>query len=433
MKDSPAPQERTSEDKRTLSRTDLIKSAGGVAAALAVGGGPLARTALGARRSGGSITMWVITPFTSQANPPLMKAVEKYQKATGVTVNVQSFTNTTLQNTLITAVKGGGGPDVVSIDGGWVPALAAAGVLSDLTTQFRPIKNQFFTLPIVTGQFQGKQWAVPWYTNNVALFYNKDLFKAGGIAAPPTTWAQLASTAQKLTNNGQYGLMFGGSGYGSFLWLPVAWQNGTNFFTPDGKTATFASPQGQAAWSYYLNLATKAKVGPPNIAGATASWDQINAPFIQGQVAMITSGDWSLGPIKTAAPNLNFGVAPLPKGKFPATVAGGYNLAVPTTASNSGAAFDFIKWMTAPAQNWILQAYFRLPATKSALKNRYDANHRAFLAQSNVAHAQPRIAQWSSVLYGPLADAWESVLLGQSDPTTALNTAQDKSNQLLKG
>lgn len=416
--------------EKRVTRGALVKGAGAAAAGLALGG-PLARSALGARRASGSITLWTITSFTSQQNPPLMRAVEKYQKETGVKVNVESYTTGTLQNTLITAVKGGGGPDVVTIDGGWVPVLGAANVLTDLTSQFKPLKKEFFTLPIVTGQFQGKQWAVPWYTNNVGLYWNKTLFKDGGVAGPPTTWAELKSAADKLTNNGKYGLMFGGSGYGSFLWLPFAWQNGTNLFTKDGKTATFASPAGQAAWSYYADLATKDKVTPSSSAGATTSWDQINAPFIQGDVAMITSGDWSLGPIKTAAPDLDFAVAPLPKGKFNGTVAGGYNLALPTTG-NTAAGWKFIEWLSNPSQQWILEGYFRLPALKAALKARYDANHKAFLSQGNYAHAQPRVAQWSNILYGPLADAWESVLLGQTDPTTALGTAQDKSNQLLR-
>jgi multiple sugar transport system substrate-binding protein len=415
--------------EKRLTRGALVKSAGGAAAALALGG-PLTRSAFGARRAASSITLWTITSFTSQQNPPLMKAVEQYQKATGVTVNVESYTTGTLQNTLITAVKGGGGPDVVTIDGGWVPVLAAANVLTDLTKQFKPISKEFFTLPIVTGQFGGKQWSVPWYTNNVGLYWNKQLFKDAGIQGPPTTWAQLKTTADKLTNNGKYGLMFGGSGYGSFLWLPFAWQNGTNFFTPDGKTATFASAAGQAAWSYYADLAVKDKVTPSSAAGATTSWDQVNAPFIQGQVAMITSGDWSLGPIKTAAPDLDFAIAPLPKGKFPATVAGGYNLALPTTG-NTTEGWKFINWLSEAKQMWILDSYFRLPALKASLKAHYDANHKAFLSQGNYAHAQPRVAQWSNILYGPLADAWESVLLGQSDPTTALTTAQSKSTQLL--
>ena len=47
-------------------------------------------------------------------------------------------------------------------------------------------------------KIDGKYYAVPTAVRVLAVFYNKDLFKAAGITAVPKTWAEMEAAAKKI-------------------------------------------------------------------------------------------------------------------------------------------------------------------------------------------------------------------------------------------
>ena len=65
---------------------------------------------------------------------------------------------------------------------------------------------------------------------DIALFYNKTDFAQAGITSPPTTWAQVAADAAKLTvpSAHRYGFYVptGDAEWISYDWEPVLWGNG---------------------------------------------------------------------------------------------------------------------------------------------------------------------------------------------------------------
>lgn len=402
-------------------------------------GGSSATTPTAPAASGGkpaSLTFWVIGSFTATPDAPIFKAAQQYAaQHPGVQVKVESASPTTFRDKLVTAVKGGQGPDIASVDSAWVAGLAAANVLTPLDDRFAAVADQFFPGPAQTGAYLGKQYAVPWYTNNVALFWNKGAFKAAGLNAPPTDWQELVDFGKKLTAGDKYGLMLGAKGFGAFLWFPFAWQNGTALLSADGKQAEFGGPAGQQAWQFYADLYLADKIVPDAIKGATDSWDQLFAPFIQGKAAMMLTGDWGIQPVQKGNPNLDFGIAPLPKGKEAATVIGGYDLTIPATSKNAAAAWDFIEWFTSKDQEGVLQAYQRIQARKDIVDSAYakqDPLIEVFVDQSAVGRARATVPQWDEIENTILADAWDSVILGQAKPADALNKAVQQTNDLLK-
>ena len=66
--------------------------------------------------------------------------------------------------------------------------------------------------PLESATWDGKYYAVPKATNTIALYYNKDMFRAHGLDPdqPPETWDELVETARTLTDpeNNVYGLAF---------------------------------------------------------------------------------------------------------------------------------------------------------------------------------------------------------------------------------
>lgn len=427
---------------RSVSRRTLLQGAGVTATSIAltssqVAGGAqgISRSSQFARRQDAErITFWVISSFTPDEEAPIFQAAQQYQEATGVEVVVESTQASDLRNKLTTAVLGGEGPDVVAVDSAWNAGLAAAEIISDVTDRFAGMEDQFFSGPVESGRYLDRQFAVPWYTNNVALYYNKAMFADAGLDGPPETWEELVEMGKILTHDDQYGLMLGMSGFGSFLFWPFAFQNGATLISEDGTTAEFGSEAGLEAWKFYSDLYLTHKIVPEDIKSATTAWDQLFAPFIQERVAMMMSGDWATFAIEEGNPELDYGVAPLPKGKEAATVIGGYNLAIPTTSDNVDPAWDFIEWLVSEEQEWILQGYSRIQARQDIVGSEYaeeNPNLEVFIQQSEVGRARASVPEWDEIENTIMAEAWDSVILGEATPEEALDRAVEETNEVL--
>nr|MBA2452356.1 extracellular solute-binding protein [Chloroflexia bacterium] len=272
------------------------------------------------------------------------------------------------------------------------------------------------------------------YTNNVGLYYNRGMFSAAGLDGPPTTWDELVEFGQALTDGDSYGMMMGASGMGAFVFWPFAFQNGATLISDDGMTAEFGSPEGLEAWNFYSDLYLTHGIVPADIKSATTAWDQTFAPFIQERAAMVMSGDWATGAIVAGNPEIDFAVAPLPVGREAATVIGGYNLAIPPTSPNADAAWDFIAWLTAEEQAWILQEYSRIQARADIVDTEYatrDPLIQVFIEQSAVGRARATVPAWTEIEATIVANAWDSVILEQASPDDALATAVEQANELL--
>lgn len=418
---------------RGLSRRSLLQ---GSAAAIAAGTLPVVGRAAPRAQDAAKLTFWVISPFTPDDQAPIFAAAKQYQEEHGVEVAVEATAPPDMLNKLITAVRGGGGPDVVSVDSAWNATLGAAEILVDITDRFAPIADQFFPGPVETGLYLGKQYAAPWYTNNVALFYNKGLFAAAGIESPPATWDELVEKGKALTSGDSYGIMLGGGGFGAFEFWPFAWQNRATLVSEDGTQAEFGSEAGLQAWQFYSDLYLTHKIVPEDIKSAGESWDQVFAPFIQERAAMVMAGDWAIFAINEGNPDLDLGVAPLPKGKEAATVIGGFNLGISATSQQADAAWAFIEWLTAAEQESILQGYNRIQARADIVDTEYakqDPLIQVFIEQSAVGRARATVPAWDEIENTVMSDAWDSVILGAASPADALADAVEQTNELLAG
>jgi len=73
--------------------------------------------------------------------------------------------------------------------------------------------------------YQGKTYGIPKDFNTLGLVYNKDLFKAAGVAEPTNdwTWTDLQTAAKKLTSGSVVGLSLPAD---ANRYLPFLWQAG---------------------------------------------------------------------------------------------------------------------------------------------------------------------------------------------------------------
>src|SRR5207245_9691328 len=92
-------------------------------------------------------------------------------------------------------------PDVVDLQGSILVEYAANGGLLDLTPYLKKepeVAKLFNPDYLASWQYQGKNYMLPFYIAKTLLYYNKTLFKEAELSAPPSTFDELLSYAQKM-------------------------------------------------------------------------------------------------------------------------------------------------------------------------------------------------------------------------------------------
>ena len=115
-------------------------------------------------------------------------------------IKYRKFSQDTYKQELIDALASGQGPDIFLINNTWLPSFenklepAPLPLISD-----QDMKTNF--PDVVSADFMsgGKTFAVPLSIDSMQLYYNKDIFNAAGITAPPKTWQEFSQYVQKLT------------------------------------------------------------------------------------------------------------------------------------------------------------------------------------------------------------------------------------------
>jgi multiple sugar transport system substrate-binding protein len=93
------------------------------------------------------------------------------------------------------------------------------------------------------------------------------------------------------------------------IWKNLLVQWGQPIFSEDQKTVTWNSSQaGYDGWKWFTDLTVVDKVSEPNFN------ESAYAAFYTGQACMIIAGPQVLGQIRSEAPDLNFGTAPMVTG-----------------------------------------------------------------------------------------------------------------------
>lgn len=204
----------------------------------------------------------------------------------------------------------------------------------------------------------GQIYALPQANNTLALYYNKDLFREAGIPplseTEPISWEQYRELAVKLTRdlNGdgttdQFGCVPGFDGVQpTYFFFVLNASFGGMAFSPDGKRAQLDSPETVAAVTYLHSLIHEYGCAPtPDFA------QQMGAFFFpSNRVAMFVNGPWTGYDYSQSAPDLNFGVAPLPyrEGYPRKNMIGGTAVGISSKAKNPDAAWRVLKYLMSP-------------------------------------------------------------------------------------
>src|SRR6266508_3624072 len=324
--------------------------------------------------AGTTLTYWASNQGTSLDNDKavLQPELDKFKAQTGITVKVEVIGWADLLNRILAAATSGQGPDVLNIGNTWSASLQATGAFmpfDDASMNAIGGKDRFLSGSLqATGAAGQPPAAVPIYSMAYALYYNKKMFAAAGISAPPTTWDELVADGKKLTHGNQWGLALEGGSVSenSHHAFTFGQQYGADLFDSAGKPQ-FDSPGEVAAIKRYIDFMAVDKIANPS--DAEYANHQSVTDFATGKAAMLL---WQAADTALKSHGMkpdDYGVAPIPfeapappGGRHVNSMVAGINLAVFANTEHKDAALQFVKFMTSEAEQIALNKDLRLAA-----------------------------------------------------------------------
>lgn len=285
----------------------------------------------------------------------------------------------------------------------------------------------------------GKYYLLPWKSNPVMIMYNKDLFTKAGLDPDNPgmdTHEAFLEGCRKIVDSGAAKAAIWPAPTSEFYqpWfdfypLYIAQTDGKQL-VEDG-AATFASDDGLAVSELW------AQIYKDGLAPKEASTDDAMAT---AATAMQAAGPWAIASYKDAFP-LGFMPVPTKDGADPASVktfADSKNVSMFTTSQNQATAWDFLKFATSEEQDGkFLEATGQMPlrtGLTDAYPDYFSANpdYEAFASQAERVVDVPNIPN-SIEVWQTFRDEYSSaVIFAKEDIETALQTAADKIDQLVK-
>ncbi|MGZ4616489.1 MAG: extracellular solute-binding protein [Actinomycetes bacterium] len=283
----------------------------------------------------------------------------------------------------------------------------------------------------------GKHYQIPWKSNPVMIFYNKDILKKAGIdpAKPPlATYSQFLDTSRKVVKSGAAKAAIYPAPTSEFFqsWFDFyplyAAESGGKQLVENGK-ATFDDPAGKAVANFWKTMYDE-KLAPNEKYNGDS--------FADKKAAMSIVGPWAVAVYKG---KVNWGVAPVPTstGKSAdqiSTFSDAKNIAIYASCKNQGTAWDVAKFATSKEQDGkLLEATGQMPL-RTDLPTTYsdyfakNPDYKLFAAQAARTVEVPNVTG-SIEIWQAFRDQWtKSVIFGKAPVDASLTAAANKINSL---
>lgn len=381
------------------------------------------------------------------------------------------------EDELLHAFAEGNGPDIFSLHNTWIgeymsliqPMPASVKIAyaetrgtikketiyslkEEPTISLRALKNDFVDVvakdvirnyrPNQNAQSEEKIFGVPLSVDTLALYYNRDLLNAAGIAEPPANWTAFQDQVTKLTKFDQNNdIQQSGAALGTASNVERATdilnllmlQNGAQLVDDRG-VAVFGVKTGGAdlaadALSFYTDFANPLKQVYTWNEDQTTSFDA----FANGKTAFFFGYSYHAPLIKARSPKLNAAIAPVPQiegGKI-VNYANYWVESVSKQTDVGDWAWDFLKFASGKEQvTKYLTAAHKPTALRSLITTQFeDETLNVFSSQTLTGQTwyKGRDAQAMEQAFLDLINA---ALTGEKIEQ-ALTIAQNKVNQTL--
>jgi multiple sugar transport system substrate-binding protein len=282
-------------------------------------------------------------------------------------------------------------PDLFHVNENVAAELASLGLLAPAPPEIVDLieSNSLNELVRTAPRFDSLYYGIVSDAVWTALYYNKDHFREAGLdpERPPQTWDELIEYADRLTQRRadgkpvRTGLSLRKSGYKvgtAEKWLTFLYAAGGRAFDPTGSRTLINSEAGRAALDLYHTVLFDRRIDDVELEG-----DQQG--FGQGRVSMFIREAHVIRWLNDNYPDLDYGVAPIPRRDTSLSAGGTYQFAVSGDSPNPDAAWKFARFvMSDEGYSRYARVGGIVPATQSvAARPEYaeDPYMRVFLEQ----------------------------------------------------
>ena len=358
------------------------------------------------------------------------QAFEKQYPDVDVSVEVVSWDN--LQQKLTTDISGGDNADLSIIGTRWLLDFVSQDTVAALDGYINDeFRGRFISTFLNPSVIKGKTWGLPIAASARAMFFNKTILDKAGVATPPKTWDEVLAACAKIKQaypSDAYCFGLQGKEIESDIYFYYAlWTYGGDLVTADKKSG-LDTPAGIKAATLYRTMIDKGYSEP----SVTAyNREDVQNLFKQGKIGMMITAPWLIGQIKTEAPKLDYGIAPIPEGARPATYGVTDSIVMFENSKHKKEAWDFL--------NFVFQTPWRvkfdgnegfLPVNKeeAALPQfADDPQMKAFTALLPNAKFAPLLTGWEEAAAAVIRNL-QQMYLGQAKPEDAMKTAAEQVN-----
>jgi maltose-binding protein MalE len=350
----------------------------------------------------------------------------QFSEEYGINVDVETMSVQTMSDSLITAVLGGAGPDLIVMPHDNVGRLVENNVIASIDLDDKA--NSFLPSALDAFRYDGALYGVPFVMENVGFFRNVDF-----IPDAPQTWDEVAEVGRELVDSRQveYAIALPDLSYHLY---PVYTAFGGYIFGRDENGRYTAGDvgmdsDGMIAGAEWANTLIRDGYVTENL-----DWEAAHMMFESGQVPFIITGPWAIE--RFQASGISYAVSAFPAaevgGRQGAPLVGVEGFLVNATSPNLLLAQAFVTEFVATenVQQFLVDSdrnYFhpRSSAWVSIFEAIEDADERGFAEAGANGQPIPTLPEMRFV-WDAWANAAFQIVGGELTPREALTEAANQ-------
>jgi multiple sugar transport system substrate-binding protein len=433
---------------KQVSRRSLVKGAAGAGMLAAAGSAVFAVPMVNAQEKA-PVTFWTThSDIGLEALQAIGEAYNAQSENYTVEVVQRPPADVTDSSSLITAVRGGEGPDTYLLDRFIVAERAAQGLLQELNPLMEAagdptdLSERYVDFSAAEATYNGTAYALPFDTDVRALFYNIDLLTEAGVDLAPFDYNNGPMTFDAFAEAIAAVDVDGGDNYEQLGFVPYFGQGhhytyGFSFMgefmdweacqvTPDNENVLKGMQ-----WVYDY----AAKYGPDKLYAFVQTAIRPGAaptdsPFTQGRLGSMINGNWMFANFETYQPDTNIGYTFIPvpaEGDPSVTWAGGWSGVVPQGARNPEGGYDFLRYLAGPdGSRTYTEMNNNLPVLRELLEDQslFSEDLQWFVENLFPTTKNRPPLPVGAKMWDEMQAAYEAIYLNTMDPASAMGQAK---------
>lgn len=377
-----------------------------------------------------------VAEYSSKTGPYFEAAATAFEAANPQhDIQIEVIPWDVLLQKLTTDISAGTNADLSIIGTRWLLDFVSEGIAAPLDAHMDDeFRGRFFEAFLSPSVMDGQTYGLPIAASARAMYYNKDLLQQAGVPVPDS-WSDLADAAAKVSALGD-----GISGFGmqgkeietDVYFYYAFWAFGGAMIDADGTSGLDSDAAYQAA-ALYKDMIAAGATQP----GVTSyNREDVQNLFKQGKVGMMMTAPFLSSQIAEEAPDLNYGVAPIPAG--PGGDRGTYgvtdSIVMFENSQVKDTAWEFLDMLFSTEWREKFTAgegFLPVNAEVAQMPAFTDsADLKQFGKMLPDARFAPVVSGWEEIA-AITSDALQNIYLGNAEPKAALDAAAAEINGIL--